>query len=190
MVSPRNDVWEIKPAQKFHTDNASLLADLGSTSDWSCRSWNLLQPIRSTTQIWVVTRHQCEISGLVSQTSFRGETVGGVTKCRLFSKATVGSRQNVFARRFSIISVFIFYLFIFLINLNILAWITSLNKIIRSWCRSRLSLQPWVSPDGSMGRRERALFDSKILLIYVTKEDFIRLSQMISGFFVHIYGQH
>ena len=42
---------------------------LGSASDWSCRVGNLIQPIRSTTQIWVVTRHQYGISVLVSQTS-------------------------------------------------------------------------------------------------------------------------
>ena len=35
-----------------------------------------------------MTRHQYGISGLVSQTSFRGETVGGVVKYRLFSQAT------------------------------------------------------------------------------------------------------
>ena len=39
-------------------------------SDWSCCVRNLLQPIRSTTQIRVVTRHQYGISLLVSQTSF------------------------------------------------------------------------------------------------------------------------
>ena len=33
----------------------------------------------------VFTRHQYGISALVSQTSFRGETSGGVAKCRLFS---------------------------------------------------------------------------------------------------------
>ena len=44
---------------------------------------------KSTTQIWVVTRHQYRISTLVSQTSFRRETDGGVTKCRLFSQATI-----------------------------------------------------------------------------------------------------
>ena len=27
---------------------------LGSASDWSCHVGNLIQPIRSTTQIWVV----------------------------------------------------------------------------------------------------------------------------------------
>ena len=43
--------------------------DLGNTSG-SCCVGNLLQPIKSTTQIWVVTRHQYGISALVSQTSF------------------------------------------------------------------------------------------------------------------------
>ena len=36
----------------------------------------------------LVTRHQYGISALVSQTSFRWETSGSVTKCRLFSQAT------------------------------------------------------------------------------------------------------
>ena len=61
--------------------------DLVSACDWSCRAKNLLQPIRSSTQIWVVTRHQYGLSALVSQTSFRGETSVGVAKCRLFSQA-------------------------------------------------------------------------------------------------------
>ncbi|CAH3195479.1 unnamed protein product [Porites evermanni] len=43
--------------------------DLGSASDWSYTEVNLLQPIRSITQIWIVTRHQHGISALVSQTS-------------------------------------------------------------------------------------------------------------------------
>ena len=37
-------------------------------------------------------RHQYGISALVSQTSFRGETVGGIAKCRLFSQATMHAR--------------------------------------------------------------------------------------------------
>ena len=41
----------------------------------------------STTQIWVVARHQYGISVLVSQTSFHGETCGGVAECRLFCQA-------------------------------------------------------------------------------------------------------
>ena len=39
-----------------------------------CRMGNLIQLIRSTTQIWVVTRHQYGISALVSQPSFGEET--------------------------------------------------------------------------------------------------------------------
>ena len=62
--------------------------DLGSASDWSCCVGNLIQPIRNTTQIWVVTRHQYGISGLVSQSSFGGKTSGSIAKCRLFSQAT------------------------------------------------------------------------------------------------------
>ena len=44
-----------KRAQKFRTDRVL-----------SCRVGNLIKPIRSTTQIWVVTRHQFGISALVS----------------------------------------------------------------------------------------------------------------------------
>ena len=47
--------------------------DLGNASDWSCRKGNLPQPIRSTSQIWVLTRHQYAISALVPRTSFGGE---------------------------------------------------------------------------------------------------------------------
>ena len=39
--------------------------------------------------------HQYGISVLVSQTSFRGETVGGVAKCHLFSQATVMAENLV-----------------------------------------------------------------------------------------------
>ena len=38
--------------------------------------------------MWTVTRHQCGISALVSKTSFRRVTSGGVAKCRLFSLAS------------------------------------------------------------------------------------------------------
>ena len=47
----------------------------------------MLQPIRSTTQISVVTRHQYRISAFVPQTSFREEISGDVAKCPLFSQA-------------------------------------------------------------------------------------------------------
>ena len=44
--------------------------------------------------VWVVTRHQNGISAVISQTSFRGETNGGVTKCQLFSQAGLFSHLN------------------------------------------------------------------------------------------------
>ena len=60
----------------------------------------MARPIKNTTQIWVVTSHQYGISALVSQTSFRGETRGGLPKCRLFSQAcspaTKHSLGNIF----------------------------------------------------------------------------------------------
>ena len=61
--------------------------DLGSPSDWLNQISHAARPIRSTTQIWVVTRHQYGISALVSQTSLGGETSGSVAKYGLFSQA-------------------------------------------------------------------------------------------------------
>ena len=74
-----------KWVQKFHTDDVSLARS--GQCPWLVR--NLIHPIRSTTQIWVVTRHQYGISALVSQTSFRGETSDCVAKRQLFSQVTV-----------------------------------------------------------------------------------------------------
>ena len=48
--------------------------DLGCASDWLKRISLAVRPIRSTTQIWVVTCRQHGISGLVLQTSFCWET--------------------------------------------------------------------------------------------------------------------
>ena len=76
VVFPRNNVCGM--SAEFHTDEASLPISLAA------------RPIRSTTQIWIVTRHQYGISPLVSQTLFHGETTSGVAKCRLFSQATYG----------------------------------------------------------------------------------------------------
>ena len=62
--------------------------DLESTFDCLKQISHAARPIKSITQIWVVTRHQYGISALISQTLFRGETTGGVAKCRLFSQAS------------------------------------------------------------------------------------------------------
>ena len=44
----------------------------------------------------VLTRHPYGISALVSRTSFRGETIGGLAKCRLFSQAIKHQATIVF----------------------------------------------------------------------------------------------
>ena len=54
---------------------------------WLNQISHAVRPIRSTTQILVVTRYQYGISALVSQTSFSGETSGSVAKRWLFSQA-------------------------------------------------------------------------------------------------------
>ena len=74
LVSSRNDVWETSAEIPYCWLVTSHMG-------------NLFKPIRSTTQIWAVMRHQCGISALISQTSFGGETRSSITKCRLFSQA-------------------------------------------------------------------------------------------------------
>ena len=55
-----------------------LYPDLGSASDLLQQISHAARPVSSTTQIWLVTRHQYGNSSLVSETSFRGETSIGV----------------------------------------------------------------------------------------------------------------
>ena len=65
MVSPQNDVWE-------------MMAEIPYWFPY----W--FQPIRSITQIWLVTRHRYGISAIVSQKSFCWETMSaGFAKCQL-----------------------------------------------------------------------------------------------------------
>ena len=64
---------------KFHNDDVSL-PDLGRAFDWLKQISHAARPIRSTTQILVVIRHQYGISALVPQMSFRGETSDGVAR--------------------------------------------------------------------------------------------------------------
>ena len=69
-----------KRAQKFYTETRHY-PDLGSAFDWLNQISHVARPIRNTTQIWVVTRHQYGISVLVFQTSFGRETRGSIAKC-------------------------------------------------------------------------------------------------------------
>ena len=74
------------------TSKVSVLDNLFPGSGWMLdlnQISHAARPIRSTTQIWVVTRHQYGISAFVSQTSFGGETSGSVAKCRLFSQVAL-----------------------------------------------------------------------------------------------------
>ena len=61
--------------------------DLGSSSDWLKQISHTAQPIRNTTQIWVVARLQYGVFALFSQTLGSGETNGSVAKCWLFYQA-------------------------------------------------------------------------------------------------------
>ena len=59
-----------------------------NASDWIKQISLVARPIRSTTAIRVMTRHQLGITSLVPQSLFRGETSGEVAKCRLVSMST------------------------------------------------------------------------------------------------------
>ena len=48
--------WRLRNERRNSILMTRHYPDLGSASDWSCRVGNLIQPIRSSTQIWVVTR--------------------------------------------------------------------------------------------------------------------------------------
>ena len=71
LVFARNDVWETS------AEIPCWWRVIGQiwVSDWTCCEGNLLQPIRNTTHIWVVTRHQYGISAPVSKTSFTEKPV-------------------------------------------------------------------------------------------------------------------
>ena len=59
------------------------------TTEILCFWWDeaYFQPIRSTSQMWLLVRHQCEISALVPPMSFCRKTSGGFAKYQLFSEA-------------------------------------------------------------------------------------------------------
>ena len=53
LVSPPHDVWNERRNSILMTRH---YPELGSAPDWLCRMGNLIQPMRSTTQIWVIWR--------------------------------------------------------------------------------------------------------------------------------------
>ena len=89
-VSPWNDIWETSAEISYWW---GVTTQWGSARDWLKQISQVAQPIRSSTQIWVVTRHQYGISALVSQTLFSREIVGGIAKCHLFSQPTITDKN-------------------------------------------------------------------------------------------------
>ena len=75
--------WRLRKERRNSILMTRHYRDLGSDSDWLNQISHPARPIRSTTQIWVVTLHQYGISALVSQTFFGRETSGSIAKCRL-----------------------------------------------------------------------------------------------------------
>ena len=69
--------WRLRNERRNSILMTRHYSDLGSASNWLMQiSHAAPWPIRSTTPIWVVKRHQYGISGLVSQSSICGETSG------------------------------------------------------------------------------------------------------------------
>ena len=81
--------WHLRNERRDSILMTCHYPDLGSASDWLKLISFAVPTIRSTTQIWLVTRHQYRVSAVISQTSFRGETSGGDAKCRLFCQANI-----------------------------------------------------------------------------------------------------
>ena len=67
--------WHLRNERRRSILMTCHYPDLGGASDWSCCMGNLLQSVRSATQIWVVTHHQYGIFALFYQTSFAGKPV-------------------------------------------------------------------------------------------------------------------
>ena len=83
-------MMSVKRVQKFRTYDMSIRRS--GSAFWLVEA--NFQPIRPTTQIWVVKGHQYGIFVLISQTSFRRETSCGLVKCRLFSQAVIRKDGN------------------------------------------------------------------------------------------------
>ena len=72
--------WRLKNEHRNSVLMKGHYRDLRSASDWSCSDKNLLQPVMTSTGIWVVTCHQYWISVVVAQASFCGEKSGEVVR--------------------------------------------------------------------------------------------------------------
>ena len=75
---------------------------LGSANDWLKQISHAARPVRSTSQIWVVTDHQYGISSLVSQTSFQSQgnqywhhKMSAVFSIELITKEGIKIKRNI-----------------------------------------------------------------------------------------------
>ena len=82
-------LWQSERARNLHDrkGNRKLVKLVGIFFQSFWLVGIFFQPIRSTTKVWVVTRHQYGISALVTQTSFCEGSSGDLVKRRLFSQA-------------------------------------------------------------------------------------------------------
>ena len=78
--------WRLRNERRNSILMTRHYPDLGRVSDRSWRLGNLLQPIRSTTQTWLVTHHQYGFSALVSQIHFARKPVGSSRNVACFVK--------------------------------------------------------------------------------------------------------
>ena len=85
--------WRLRNESRNSILMSRHYPNLGSASDWLKQILQAARPMRNTTQIWVVSRHQYGISALVSQKSIRRETVEGVANVvyflRLFERMSL-----------------------------------------------------------------------------------------------------
>ena len=82
--------------QKFHTNDV-YYPDLGSAPDWLKQISLATRPIRSTTQIRVVTRNQYGISANVAQTPFGGKPVMASWSVSCFAGYQYTTHMNFFS---------------------------------------------------------------------------------------------
>ena len=79
--------WRLRNERRNFILMTRHYPSLCSASDWLNQISHVAWPIRSTTQIWVVTHHQYGISAFVSQTPFDREKSDGIAKCTVQARA-------------------------------------------------------------------------------------------------------
>ena len=76
--------WRLRNERRNSILMTRHYPDLGSASDWSCRVGNSIPPIRSNTQICVVTRHQYGIPCSFLRRHLVGKPVVALPNVRCF----------------------------------------------------------------------------------------------------------